>query len=310
MPDRPDHADSDVRGPVLALAVPAILAILAIPSSPSPRAHARVGPCAADSGRIRRVVSLLPSATELLAALGVGDRVVGRSRFDQTPAIAGARSVGGVADPSLETVLVLEPDLVVTWRGVTDPTVSRRLQASGVRVFPAWVESVDDVIGTTRRLARLLCVPERGDSLARSIRSELEAIRASAPSPGPSVLVVLHPRPLLTAGAGSYLDRLIRVAGGRNAFGDEDAPWPVVSLEAVVRRDPDVVVVAGEGDGPPSWMTRDSRWAGLEAFRSGRVLVLPPKLVSRPGPSIVETARRLATFFEEVGDPELREGPR
>ncbi|HSR41385.1 MAG TPA: helical backbone metal receptor, partial [Longimicrobiales bacterium] len=178
MPKRPADAARDPRGPtpkptcstILAPLAPAFAAILATSTAGASVPDDDPGTCPPGSDTIRRVVSLLPSATEVLAAMGAGQRVVGRSRFDRAPEVAGARSVGGVVAPSLEEILALEPDLVITWRGVTDPAASRRLEASDVRVFPAWMESVDDVVDTARRLGSALCLEERGDSLARSIR--------------------------------------------------------------------------------------------------------------------------------------------
>lgn len=300
MPGQPRGAHLRVRSvtPLLAF-VAAMVAVVAL------------GPATDDTGRDapgsngasappRRVVSLLPSATELLGAMGAGAWIVGRSRFDSAPAASGARVVGDVVHPSVETVISLEPDLVVTWRGVTDPAAVRGLEESGLPVYEAWMESVDDVLRTARELGDRLAIPARGDSLAREIAAGLDAVAAAAPTTGLGVLVVLHPEPLLTAGPGSYLDRLIGVAGARNIFADAGSPWPRVSLEAVIRRDPDAVVVSGRGGGPPGWMRRDDRWAGMAAVRSGRVLVLPPELLSRPGSRIVETARRLSAFLERA----------
>lgn len=301
MPGHPNGADRRVRPATPLLAVAATLVAVAAFSATRRSGEARApAPPDPPPSSPDRVVSLLPSASELLAAMGAGGRVVGRSRFDRTPAVSGARIVGDVVSPSVETVLALEPDLVVTWRGVTAPGPVHRLEEAGVPVYEAWMETVEDVLGTARELGLRLGIPARGDSLAREISSGLEAVEAAGSSTGLGVVVVLHPEPLLAAGPGSYLDRLIRIAGGRNVFGDADSPWPRVSLEAVVRRDPDAVVVSGTAGTLPGWLERDERWAGLAAVRTGGVLVLPPHLLERPGPGIVKTARRLSAFLGRI----------
>ena len=245
-----------------------------------------------------RVVSLVPSATELVVALGAADRLVARTRYDRPTRLDALPSVGGAADPDLEALLGLRPDLVVTWAGVTPPRVGEVLRAFGVAVHAADVQTVDDVLAQARALGRLLGKDEAAAALAEQLREGLAAVaRASTGRPRPTVLLLLHPDPPLSAGPGTFLHELLERAGGRNAF-DDAGRWPTLSVEAVVRRDPDALVVsARRGESAGAWLRDAPGWRGLRAVRSGRVLVLPADRVTHPGPGMVGLAQELAAFL-------------
>lgn len=244
-----------------------------------------------------RIVSLLPAATELIAALGAGPRVVGRTIHDSEPAVADAAVVGDPVRPNAELVLSLRPDLLVTWSGITDPRLATRLESSGTPVYAARMESVADVARTARELGVLLGLAPEGAALATALTEGLRALSDSAPPPGrrPSVLLLLDAGTLLTVGPGSFAHELVVAAGGRNVFADAAVPWPRVSPESVLARDPDVVVVA-ERPGAPA-ESAGTVWTSLRAVREGRVLRMPTDLLTRPGPELVRVARTLARFF-------------
>jgi iron complex transport system substrate-binding protein len=241
----------------------------------------------------RRVVSLIPSANETLLALGAGDRLVGRTDFDRGPGLDTLPSVGGGLSPSLERIAALRPDLVIGWE-THKPQVRERLRELGIPVFAVRTEDTTDVFRTVRSLGRLTGRAAAADSLSARLRAELDAVRASvAGLPRPTVFFVVWNDPPMTAGPGTFISQVIGVAGGANVFADAAQPWPTVSMEEVVRRQPDAVVLPTGESGSPKTDVRAPGWRELKALRGRGPILLPADLVNRPGPRIGEAARAL-----------------
>lgn len=249
----------------------------------------------------RRVVSLLPSLTEIVLALGREETLVARTRYDRDPRVRDLPSVGGGLRPNLETIGRLRPDLVLAWSDEGDARLADRLRALEIPLYAADAQTLADVRRHATNLGRLLGAEREADRLLDSIHRGLARLRARTEgAERPSVFYVVWPDPPTTAGPGTYLDSLISVAGGANAFADAPARWPQVSLEEVLRRDPDVVVLASRHDGSAVDTLRLRErpgWRSLSAVRRGRVLVVDADLFNRPGPRVVEAARTLAEFL-------------
>lgn len=243
----------------------------------------------------RRVVSLLPAGTETLFALGAGDRVVGRTRYDTDPEAAHLPSVGGGLDPSLEALVALRPDLVVAWATAGGSEPRERLEELGIPVFAIATQDTADVFANIQRLGHLVGRDAAADSLARAIHAQLHTVRTSAgPGERPSVLYVASIDPPIVAGPGTFIAELIGVAGGElvNTGTSAEVYWPPLSLEALVRTQPDIIMLP-VGEAPASSLERLRRepgWRDLEAVRESRVAPVPMDLMNRPGPRIGETA--------------------
>lgn len=255
-----------------------------------------------DAGRVvtlprpaRRVVSLIPSATETLLALGAGDHVVGRTDFDTSPAVAGLPSVGGGLDPSLESLVALRPDVVIGWSEAKNPKIRERLAELGIPLFTVQTTDTTDLFRTVGNLGRLVGRTRAADSLSASLRGELEAVRASVTGlPRPSVFYIVWYDPPMTAGPRTFISQIVEVAGGRTVFPDVQGDWPTVSVEELVRRQPDVVVLpVGEMKGRLEELRRTPGWSELRALHEGRVAQLPADLLNRPGPHLGQAARAL-----------------
>jgi iron complex transport system substrate-binding protein len=228
-----------------------------------------------------------------MIALGAGGRLVGRTDFDKGPALDSLPSVGGGLDPNLERLASLRPDLVIGWE-THKPQVRERLRELGIPVFAVRTEDTTDVFRTIRNLGRLTGRAPGADSLAARLRGELEAVRASvAGLPRPSVFFVVWSDPPMTAGPNTFIAQIIGVAGGRTVFPDATQPWPTVSMEEVVRRQPDVVVLPVGESGSPRIDAGGPGWRELKAMKGRGPVLLPADLVNRPGPGVGETARRL-----------------
>lgn len=241
----------------------------------------------------RRVVSTLPAVTELVVALGAADRLVARTAWDTDPRLAHLPDLGRTLAPGAEAIVGLAPDLVVTGPDAAGTSLVRHLESLGRPVYVAELRGIEDIHHTLERLGRLLGLPGPADSLAAEIRAGLARARERyASAPRPTVLYVLWHDPPLTVGPGTFIDELIGIAGGANVFGDAASPWPSVSLEEVVIRDPDYVVIPRGADAParPAWLAERAGWRDLSAVREGRVVTVDSDLFHRPGPRVVEAA--------------------
>jgi len=259
-----------------------------------------------------RIVSLIPAVTEIILTLAGPDRLAARTEYDDDARLAHLPSAGRGLTPNLEWLARLRPDLVIAWADVPSRAVVSRLQELGVPVYAARIETLDDIDATIRRLATLLGVVERGDSLVASIRAELDAVRAAvAGRRRPSVLYIGDREPAYAAGPGSFVGELLAIAGGDNIFADAPAAWPQVGLEEIVRRGPEVVIAAvGEGLGDSlDWMRRAPGWRELPAVRTGRVHAVDSERYNRPGPRVGEVARELARLLHPDAFPDARPGP-
>lgn len=253
----------------------------------------------------RRIVALVPAVTETVIALGGAGRLVGRTDFDKGAAVERLPSVGGGLDPSIEKLVALRPDLVLGWETSGRAELRDRLTALGIPVFSVKLEDTTDVFRSTRNLGRLMAVERTADSLAASIRRELDAVRASvAGAARPSVFFVVWNDPPMTAGPRTFVSHVIEVAGGRNVFADQQALWPNVSLEEMVRRQPDFVVVpVGEGGTMRIEALKTAvGWRELRAVREGRIVSVPAQVVNQPGPHLARAARAMRDAIH----PELR----
>ena len=246
----------------------------------------------------RRVVSLAPSHTELLFALGAGDAVVGVTSFCDRPAAARLRPVVGDAKSvSLETVAALEPDLVV----VNAESTEDALGPLGDRVLVLAVptDSLPQLLDAVGILGAAVGRSDRAQSLRREMEAAVEdAKRRGADRPPTRVLLVVARDPFVVAGGGSYADALLRALGFTNAAGQLGAPWPAVSAEAVVALAPDAIVdaslgptgrAAGDADARAFW----TRYPTIPAVRDGRLRALADEAALRPGPAVGAALRAL-----------------
>lgn len=243
-----------------------------------------------------RIVSLVPAATELLFALGAGDRLVGRTRYGvHPPAARDVPSVGQGLRPSLELVAERRPDLVIVFAGPETRGTVDRLEALGTAALGLELNTFGDLERNVRRLGRLTGRAGAAGRLLDRIDCQLRRVAEAVEGvPRPRVYYEVWSDPPVTVGRGSYLDSLLRVAGGRNVFGDLEAPSPRVGLESVTDRNPDLVLVARRRDGEGARPARRPGWRAVPAVREGRVRTVDGDLVHRLGPRVGEAARALA----------------
>lgn len=251
-----------------------------------------------------RIVSLSPNLTEMIFALGIAEgRLVGITRFCDFPAATSRiQRVGGIVDPSVEGILALHPDLVLATRG-NPVAILDRLRSVGVPVFAFESQTgLDQIPETMRVLSRLLDAEGANgaiDSLTGRL-AHLRGLSGGVPEEGrPSVYYYDPMSPDWTAGPHTHISEVIRVAGGKNAADDSPVAWPRYSVEALLARPPDwlLVAVPGADRGGEEKILRTLRgrpgWRSLSAVRDGKICFVPADPLLRPGPRTIETIRVL-----------------
>jgi ABC-type Fe3+-hydroxamate transport system substrate-binding protein len=243
-----------------------------------------------------RIVSLNPTSTELLFALGAGSRLVGRSQYDvHPPAARAVPDLGPGLVPNVERVLAAHPDLVVLYASADNRPAATTLRATGVTVVSLRTDRIADFERTTRLLGQLTGTSVAAEQLLDSVTATLNGVRnATASLPRPRVFLHAWESPLMTIGAGSFLSELVTIAGARNVFEDLPQPSSQVAFEEVLRRDPDALLVGPE---TAIQLKGIQRWRMLRAVREGRLLVFDTLLVGRPSVRLGEAAVSLARLF-------------
>src|SRR3989454_797816 len=246
----------------------------------------------------RRIVSLLPSFTEILFAIGAGDRLVGRTTWcDYPPEALAVPSVGDGMPPNIEAVAARRPDLVVLYRSGPNVTAADQFARLGIPAVLLDLNRLQGLGPAAPRLGVLTGRVASADSLAGAMDSLAAALpQPLAPTPK-SLVFVVWDNPPIVIGAGSYLDRLAALAGARNVFHDIGSPSAQVSIETIAARDPDFVALLSDSAVPPRYAARPE-WRVVRAVRTARFLFLPGQLFGRPGPRAAEAIRELRRRLE------------
>lgn len=258
---------------------------------------------AGDSVRLaqpaRRVVSLIPATTEILFAIGAGSATVGRTTWCDYPAPAlQVPSVGDGLSPNLEAVAARRPDLVVLYRSAANRDAAGQLTRLGIPHVTLSVDRLDDVPRVARILGTLTGHGRQADSVARDYDARLRSATVAPPAHPPGVLLLAWDQPPITIGAGSFLSEMVARAGGRNIFQDITAPSAPVSLEAIVARDPDLILGIS---GKPPGIAQRQEWQAVRAVREHDFAVVQGSQFARPSPRAPEAIRELSRLLEAAG---------
>lgn len=270
------------------------LLVAALILSPAARAGLRVTD---DLGRIvelpapaRRVVSLAPSLTESLFAIGAGGDVVGRTIYCNYPAEAlSVPTVGGMTNPGIESIVARRPDLIVVSMEGNTPDDFRRLTSLGIPLYVSNPRTLEDIYRSLDRLGVLTGRGEQAGHLVDSLRRRERELRAMARPRPLSALVLVSLQPLMAAGGNTLLNELLTLAGARNPAASLPGHYPAISREVVVANPPDVLFVTSDLPSDTGSLTSlFPEWKRLRAVREGRVYSLDADIVSRPGPRSLE----------------------
>jgi iron complex transport system substrate-binding protein len=265
-----------------------------------------------------RIVSLAPSLTETLYALGVQDRLVGDTDYCDYPADAQKKKkVGGPINPNLEEIAALHPDLVLVTREINRLDTVRALDTLGIPAYATDARNVDEILSTTQKLADLLGVPEAGKSLTTDLHARLTALHAKLETIPPSrVLFIVWTEPLISVGKNTFIADALRKADATSIV-ESTQDWPQMSLEEVVRLRPEYLVFAESHSDAASRefeiLANRPGWDILDAVRNHHFAVISDA-VNRPAPRIVSAIEDLArqlhpAAFQEAPAPEKPAAP-
>ena len=243
-----------------------------------------------------RVVSLVPAATEIIFAIGGGNRLIGRTTWDLFP--DSAKLVPNVGDgirPNIEVVLAAKPTLVVLYASTENRTAAAAFTKAGIAVMAIRVDRIADFVRLTKQLGLTLNAQQRAQQVVDTVKATLEKVRvAVAGANRPTVVWPLYDTPVYVVGNGSFLSELLDIAGAANIFADLTKPSPEVTVEQIAHRDPAFVLTS------PSSVKRmevNATWQTVRAVREKHLLLVDTLLVSRPTVTLGMAAVSLARLL-------------
>jgi iron complex transport system substrate-binding protein len=256
----------------------------------------------------QRIISLAPSNSEILFALGLADRVVAVTDYCNYPPEAEAKpTIGGFSTPNMESIVALSPDLILA-TSIHEAKIIPQLESRGLTVLALNPKRIDDVLEAILLTGKVVGVDENAAELVTSMRQRIKAVTERtvglAPEQKPRVFYIVWHDPLMTAGSGTLQDELVEKAGGLN-IAHELVDYADISLEAVITANPEVII-AGAGHGSSADQTfryaqTEPRLRDTSARQHDRIYAIDADLTSRPGPRVVEGLDKFAQFIH----PEL-----
>jgi cobalamin transport system substrate-binding protein len=247
--------------------------------------------------QVNRIVTLAPNLTETVYALGLGDKLVGDTSECDTPGAAKLKPhVGDVVDPSLEAIVALRPDVVLATTSINRPETVDALARLGIPVYTSDAQTVVQMLDSVQRIAEVAGAADEGTRLVARLRARLDAIHTRlAEQPVQHVLFVIWDDPLITIGQNTFIEDALRWAGAESIVLSQQK-WPQLSMEEVLRLQPDYILYAAHEE-KPAQTVEDLRarpiWRDLDAVEAGHVLDVSEEAL-RPSPGLVHVIEELA----------------
>ncbi|TJX67606.1 cobalamin-binding protein [Soehngenia saccharolytica] len=242
-----------------------------------------------------KIVSLAPSHTEILFAIGAGEKVVGVTTADDYPEeVKSIEKVGGFDGWNLEMILALEPDLVLNY-GQGNEEDNKRLEEAGIVVASFMPETIEEVFTTIEKIGVLTGCSDKASEVVSDMKSERDGIVAKVKDLGTKrVFYEVYNDPLMTAGPGSFIDELINLAGGENIAKDADSPYPQYDVEKLIEKNPEVYLIPNDSTTTLETLKARPGFENIDAIKNSQVYLLDANIVSRPGPRIIQGLTEIA----------------
>ena len=249
-----------------------------------------------------RIISLAPHATEMLFEVGAGNKVIGAVDYSDYPEVAKTiPRVGGYSRLDVERIVSLKPDLVVAWQDGNGKVLIKRLQQLGMLVYVTEPVEVLDVANNLERLGLLTGNAVHGNESARQFRAKYSSLqRQYSGKSRVSVFYQLWHQPLMTATDNHLIGKVISLCGGQNVFAGLASLTPKVGLESVLAANPQVIIASGMEAARPEWLDDWRRWKQLRAVQNDHLFFIPPDILQRHSPRIIEGAQQLCRVLEQV----------
>lgn len=250
----------------------------------------------------QRIVSLAPHITETLFAAGAGHKIVGTVKSSDYPEAAKAiPQIGGYDRINRESLMAARPDLVLAWESGNGSEVIGGLRALGITVYVTEVRRLEAISTSLRDFATLAGTREVGLAAADAFDTRLATLRNTYSTRLPvTVFYQVWNSPILTLNGKHLISDVIRLCGGRNAFADAVALVPKISVESVLLRDPQVIVASGMGEEHPEWVDDWRRFPSLRSVQNQQLYFIPPSLLQRHAPRVLDGAAQLCGFLERA----------
>src|SRR5215470_2413959 len=253
-----------------------------------------------------RIVSLTPGATEMLFAAGAGGQLIATVQYSSEPPAARAvPRIGDVATIDMERLVALRPQVVIAWPAGGNPAQRAKIAALGIPLYQQQVARLADLPGSLRRLGTLAGTESMTEQAAAALEARLDALERtySAATPlrqRPTVLLQVWNRPIYTVDGRHLMSDALALCGARNVFADLPEPGPLVDTEAVIARNPDIILAAAPTGEGATWVADWQRFPGLAAVRNHRVVAFENQALSRLGPSVLDATEELCRTIARV----------
>lgn len=250
----------------------------------------------------KRIVSLAPHLTELLFAVGAGPQIVGADEYsDHPPPARAIPRIGRAGALDVERIVALKPELVLAWGSGNTAGQVAQLRRFGLIVYVSEPRTLADVPKNLRDLGELSGRAEFGQRAAVAFERGLDELRKTYDGREPiDVFYQIWHEPLMTVNRDHSISAVIRLCGGRNVFDELSTLAPTVNREAVLRADPQLIIGSGSDATRPQWLDDWRRWPQLQAVKAQALVDIPPDLMQRPTPRMLDGARRVCQAIDEV----------
>lgn len=254
------------------------------------------------AARPERIISLAPHLTELLFAVGAGERIIATVEHADHPAEARSLPrVGSAVQLDLERIVALEPQLVIAWASGNPRAQMERLEALGLNVYYSEPTDFAGIARDLRRLGQITGTAESAEAAAVDFEREIDALRARHFGRAPiTVFYQVWDPPLMTVNDRHLIGEALRLCGGTNVFGDLEALVPRPGREAVLAANPEMIVTGGPGEDRADWLEPWRAWTGLTAVQRDNLFFIPPSLIQRPTPRIARGTGMLCDALEQA----------
>ncbi len=251
---------------------------------------------------VQRIISLAPHTTELLFSAGAGDKIVGAVKYSDYPEAAKQITrIGDTHSLDMERIISLEPDLIVAWHSGNGPSITERLKNMHYPVYISEPDSLRTIAKTINDLGVLAGTELFAKQNSNRYLETLQKLTNDfSGRPVVKVFYQFWHQPIFTINGEHVINEVIQLCGGRNIFSDLPTLSPQINQEAVLKADPEVIIASGADETRPLWLDNWQAWPMLSAVKNNNLYSLPPDLILRHTPRILEGAIRICEFLDKA----------